>query len=645
MFKDNPILMQLKKSNNKHTEGIVKSNEKGFGFLEVSSKESYYISKDNMKFLIHGDKIEAEIIQTDGKYQAIPCKLIDSSLKRFVGRVSFDNNLLYVIPDSPTIKKIFRAKNKVEHSQLLNGDWVIARLISHGWNTKKEHAVDIIEVISQKDNPQIPWLVVLRNLDLPIKPIEDKEFYEFYEKQLSRKDYRSLPFITIDSEKTKDMDDALYIEDSTNGGWRLYVAIADPTGYILENDKIDKYALARSFSIYLPGKNIPMLPFTLSEDLCSLKENVDRNVIVGIIDVNIDGSVDKEIEFSLAVIRSQGKLIYDEVSDYLENKQDGSQYTPKVQEQLIKLQNFCNKRFDYRKENATVYLDKPEYEFILDENGGLQDIKISTRRIANKIVEEAMIVANICAGKYFADRNVNAVYNVHLGFDEEKLNDLIGILEENNIFDFSKDNLLTKEGFARLKREIDSLSSAYLDSRLRKFQKFAEISLTPLPHFGLCSDYYATWTSPIRKYGDMVNHRLIKYLLGYGGFPKNLLDNSKILVNNMILAKKQNKIAERSVKDWLYIDYIEKRKTEVFESEIFDISRSGIRARFLKNGASVFIPIITISEDKKRINADAIKGILKFDNTILYKVGDSIKVKITEINKENRSIIGKIVEK
>ena len=248
-----------------------------------------------------------------------------------------------------------------------------------------------------------------------------------------------------------------------------------------------------------------------------------------------------------------------------------------------------------------------------------------------------MIAANTCAGRFLA-QNVNVgIFNAHLGFDEEKFNDLKSFLAEINYQIDDPAKLKTMEEFTMIKRFVDALDSDYFDARLRKFQQYAQFTTVPSSHYGLGLDYYATWTSPIRKYGDMINHRLIKSVISQQ--PKPKIPDEKT-IETMNIAKKINRQAERSVKDWLYVKYLEpfmNNKT-VFKAEIFDMSKSGLRVKFLENGASAFIPASFLAPNRTDIVYDVYKAVMNIKGEPTYKITDVIDVMIDKINFVTRSV-------
>ena len=645
MLFDDPALRQLKQKFNQEKirkEGTVRSTDRGFGFLEASDKESYFITPNNMRSVMHGDRISAVIESDDkGKQQAVPEKVITPVLSRFVGRVKLNKNKIQVIPDLPNVSlPIFTVDKRQDQSiALKNGDWVICNLVKHALKDGNFKA-ELIERITDAKDPKVPWTVVLRGLDLPLEP---PSFHEFVnnEEDLMREDLTAIPFVTIDSAKTKDMDDALYIEKNSDNSFKLYVAIADPTAYISEDSPLNKIAASRAFSIYLPGRDIPMLPRELSDDLCSLKENEERQALVGIIPILSDGTVDSlNTEFKLAKIKSHGKLVYNYVSDFLE-KGSSDNFAPsdEIKDILNKLVEFTKLRDNYRSTHAASFKNRPDYDFVLTEDGALDHIEVNYRRIANQIVEEAMISANIAAGDILAAKFNSGVFNSHKGFDLSATNEILSLLESEGFKGADAQNLNDMQEFSAIRRYANEMESGYLDARIRKLQEYSQISITPAPHFALGVNNYATWTSPIRKYGDMVNHRLLKALILHSDHP-TLPDDATLQTMNQ--ARRINRMAERDVKDWLYVDYLESdiaKKTE-FTGEIFDVVRGGLRVSLKENGAMIFIPASLIADIKSDVDFDGQNGIVFVSGKLAWRLSDEIKVRILAVNKETRSIVG-----
>lgn len=651
MLFDNPALQALKQgfdAEKVKKEGVVRGNERGFGFLEVpGEKNCYFIAPQAMKNVMSGDRVIAIITEDKerGKSQATPETLVESALKEhFVGRVCFYNNKLQVTPDNPSIKQAFNASDlRADKSVKLNeGDWVMCSLKQHALKDNG-FRVNILESITAKDDPTTPWIVSLKALELPCESPKSTEEFTFLEESFPREDLTSLPFVTIDSEKTEDMDDALYIERDEQG-FKLYVAIADPTGYISEDSALNEEASHRAFSIYLPGRNIPMLPRELADNLCSLREGEARPTLVGIIRVLNDGTIDtNETVFKLAMIKSQGKLIYNYVSDYLE-KGDTSNFAPNetIKQVLENLVELTKVRDSYRTNVLASFRTRPDYEFVLDESGALDHIEVNYRRIANQIVEECMIAANVACGDFLAKNLNTGIFNTHTGFVQEELEDVVELLA-NNGFSTCAENLATIPGFCAARRYANSLAETYLDNMMRKHQEYSQMMINPGPHYALGVENYATWTSPIRKYGDMINHRLIKSVICDQEHPTMPDENTLTVMN---LARRTNRMAERSVRDWLYADYLNPdiEKKTVFTGEVFDVVRGGLRVSLLENGAFIFIPMSLFCATRDDIEFDNAKGMITYKGEVAFKLGDAIKVRIVNIDKINRSIVGAPVE-
>jgi len=648
MFQDNPLLAQLKqqiKENIPKKEGVIKATERGFGFLEVDNKTSIFIPPPQMKKCLHGDKVIALIRNENDKEFAEPDELIEQSLNRFIGRVKFFKGKLNVIPDKMPFRKLsFKAKARkgLNPETLAEGDWVVAHLIRHPLKGDDGFFVEINEKITNANDKIAPWLVTLAENNLPSdepKGIENLQIVD--DINLNRVDMTEVPFITIDGESTKDMDDALYAEKLDSGDYEVTIAIADPTAYVLPESETDSIARQRGFTIYLPGRNIPMLPRELADELCSLHENKIRPTLCCRVTVSPNGIIHDDIQFFAANIKSHAQLSYNDVSDWLENPND-CQFQPDetIATVLKTLCDFSRARSNWRESNAVVFKDRPDYRFELSEDNDVIAIHSEERRTANRLVEEAMIMANICAGIILKQQVGIGIFNTHAGFKPEKIKDVIKLvnIDPENVFD--KEKLTSLDGFSQLRRWLNTQESSYLDSRLRKFQTYSDISHIPSEHFAMGLPIYATWTSPIRKYSDMVNHRLLKdYILNRE--PHHKPDDK--LGGELIQHRKHHKIAERNVANWLYARTLknEPEKETKYTAEIFDINRAGMRVRLLENGASAFIPAILIIANKERIECNSESGTISIDSDHVYKLGDMLEIELTEVSVENRNIIAK----
>ncbi|WP_336795895.1 exoribonuclease II [Erwinia aphidicola] len=644
MFQDNPLLAQLKEKLHSQTprvEGVVKGTEKGFGFLEVDPQKSYFIPPPFMKKVMHGDRVSA-VIQTDKDREvADPETLIEPFLTRFVGRVQRKDDRLSIVPDHPLLKDAIqcRAERSVKHD-FQAGDWAVAEMRRHPLKGDRTFYAELTEFITTADDHLAPWWVTLSRHNLEREAPDVAAPEEMLDEGLEREDLTALNFVTIDSASTEDMDDALYVEEAADGALNLTIAIADPTAYVPVGSKLDAVAAERSFTNYLPGFNIPMLPRQLSDDTCSLRAGERRPVLACRVTVAADGTLGEDIHFFAAWIESKSKLIYDNVSDWLENSGEWQPESEAIAEQIRLLHRLCLARSAWRQAHALVFKDRPDFRFLLGEKGEVLDIVAEHRRIANRIVEESMILANICAATVLRDKLGFGVYNVHLGFDAANAELAAGVLANHGV---TADPLAiaTLDGFRNLRRELDALPTQFLDSRIRRFQSFAEVSITPGPHFGLGLEAYATWTSPIRKYGDMVNHRLLKAMIK-GEAAERPADE---LTVKMAERRRQNRMAERDVGDWLYSRFLEKAvgTDRRFSAEVIDVSRGGMRVRLQDNGAVAFIPAPFIHAVRDELVLSNENGTVQIKGEVVYRVTDLIEVTIAEVRMETRSIVARPV--
>ncbi|OBU24636.1 exoribonuclease II [Photobacterium aquimaris] len=649
MFQDNPLLAQLKKQIQEtlpKKEGYIKATDRGFGFLETDNKESIFIPPIYMKNVMHGDRVIAVLRTEKEREVAEPQELVEQAITRFIGRVKLIRNRLHVIPDHPQLKEAIRARaaKGINPETLKEGDWVVAELTRHPLaGSNQPFFCDVTQKITDSNDKIAPWWVTLARHQLPNAEPAPQDSWTMLDEGIERQDLTDLPFITIDGESTKDMDDALYTVAKDDGSFEITIAIADPTSYIAVGDKMDDEARERGFTIYLPGRNIPMLPRELSDELCSLIENEKRPVLCCRVSIDNTGVIQDDISFFGAWIKSQGRLSYNNVSDFLENGHcDDWTPNPIIEQQIVALQGFATLRSDWRMANAVVFPDRPDYRFELSEDNDVVAIHTDLRRIANRMIEEAMITANICAGRALQEKFATGVFNVHSGFNQEKLDAAMEFIT-NAEAPFTKEEVVTLEGFSALRRWLNTLDSTYLDNRLRKFQAYSEVANTPAPHYAMGLDVYATWTSPIRKYGDMINHRLLKALIT-GNEPTQKPDDN--VGDEIANHRRHHRMAERDVSDWLYVRLFKDavKKETVFKAEVFDINRAGMRVRLLENGAAAFIPGSLIVDNKERIVCSGELGIINIDGVKEYQLGDTFDVKLAEVRAATRQLVAKPVQ-
>ncbi|MGQ8815820.1 exoribonuclease II [Serratia sp. NA_13] len=641
MFQDNPLLAQLKQQLHSQTprvEGVVKGTEKGFGFLEVDGQKSYFIPPPYMKKVMHGDRVSATLHTEKEREIAEPETLIEPFLSRFVGRVQKRDDRLSIVPDHPLLKDAIQCRpaRGLNHN-FQAGDWAVAEMCRHPLKGDRGFNADLTQFITDGEDHLAPWWVTLARHNLEKEAPEMIAISE-PDASLPREDLTALNFVTIDSASTEDMDDALFVQDNGDGSLQLTIAIADPTAYVEQGSPLDEIARKRAFTNYLPGFNIPMLPRDLSDNLCSLRPNQRRPVLACRVTIGADGALADDIRFFAAEIESKAKLVYDEVSDWLEDIAGWQPPSGDIAQQITLLNRVCDVRNSWRHQHALVFKDRPDYRFVLGEKGEVLEIVTEQRRTANRIVEECMIASNVCAAIVLRDHLGFGIYNVHTGFDPLLVEQAVTVLQANGV-EADAEKLLTLEGFCELRRHLDSQPTQFLDSRIRRSQTYAEISTTPGPHYGLGLEAYATWTSPIRKYGDMVNHRLLKAIIAEQSAEK---PQDEVTVQ-LAERRRLNRMAERDVSDWLYARYLKDKAgtDERFNAEIIDVTRGGLRVRLLDNGAVAFIPAPFIHAVRDEMVCSQETGTVQIKGEVVYRQGDNLQVTIAEVRMETRSVIAR----
>jgi len=654
MFQNNPLLNQLKEQIQENTpkrQGIVKATDRGYGFLETDKGKRFFIPPNEMKKVLHGDRINAVIRENGDKSTAEPNQLKKTDTDIFVARLSITPQRISIQPNNPLLKGFFKIKGgqALAAQGYQDGDWVKVKLLSHALASNKEgngFLAQVIEKIAEANDPFAYRAVTVATHNLPDKAPEFDHPWQVIDPSLERADLTKLPFFTIDGANTQDMDDALHIEEH-GSGWKLTVAISDPSAYVPENSEMDKEAKRRAFTLYLPNFNVPMLPRDLSDSLCSLKEGEKRATLCCTMHIDSDGKIEGEPEFYAAWIKSCYRLNYTDVSNYLENEEvtvDLWKPNQQLAEQLQTLNNASLKRLQWRSDNNVVFKSQPDYTLKLNNKGEVYEILCEPRRSANRLVEESMIAANICAGDYLAKHKQQGVFNTHSGFASDRLQKAVALLAEHGI-ETDAQSLATLTGYSKIRQQTGALHNAYLDHRLRKLLAYADTKSTPEAHFTVGVPHYATWTSPIRKYGDLLNHRLIKSVL-LNEKSIEIDQDIGVLLNEK---RKSQRLAERDVNNQLYSQYLKSQEQSQwrYKAEIFDIVKAGLRVRVQENGATFFIPCSLLckdAKDAKLIDCNSELGRVIIAEQTELQLGDIIDVMLNNVKVESGQLIGKLAD-
>lgn len=641
----------------KTIEGKVKSSAKSYGFLETDTQD-YFITPKDMHKVFAGDIIKAKIKlrQSDASLQAEPIAIISPGFVKILGKINLSDDGAKIELEKNNSIVLFDLEQVP--ADIEDKSWIEAELSEHLLTNKQDFKFKFLRLITYEKDPWLTWKLALARYNFAVKPPEVKA--DFLAKladenwldraAAKREDLTSLEFFTLDGSFTKDMDDAIFIQRvfpdefakiPSKSHWRLHIAIADPDLYIESGSQLDQAAKESISSIYLAGnKDTPMLPKEITENFSSLVPNQPRAALGCELFISDSGDL-LEYRFFLTKIISKFKLNYQEVEDFLQypekNKIQNS--SKSVENQLFELQKLTDARIKWRKKNAIFNENSTKYYFELNSNAQVVDIKPELKLSSQQLVEEAMLLVNSAASEFFHKNNLEAIFISHSGFAEEKLVSLEKFLQGYKIETGDLD-LKTLEGYKELQNRIDENSDKnYLKSYIRRFSSYAAFVKNPQAHLGLGFKSYTSWSSPIRKYSDLINHRVMKEFL---------LSASQYSIDADIYDRLQNirkniRLVEREINDHLYYKFL-KNSEAIFAAELVFVTKGGVRVNLVENGANIFVPISMIDASSSNISCDINLAKVYKENQILYKLGDKLKVKLVKNTKaQSNMLIAKII--
>jgi exoribonuclease-2 len=420
-------------------QGMVRSTTKRFGFVMLDDGREAFLDPEQMLRVLPDDRVEVEIItNSKDQLEARLEKLISSSLKDFVGRYVNKGNNFFVEPDIFNFTRWLFVPPQ-DRKGLNVDDLVHCAITRHPFNNEGKAQVRIITRLGKADEPGVEnrYTVAKHHLPNEWTPAAQSQASSINWSPLvfenGEIDLTHLPFVTIDSENTRDMDDAIYITENDKG-WELITAIADPTKQIDIGSALEVAARERASTLYLLGQSITMLPTELSHDTYSIIPDKKRPALICKIQIARDGSL-IGYEFAEAQIRSQQKLSYQAVADELNDvktlSESGFTVSDDIKNMLVTLQSFAQARAEYRLQYALVMDEKPDYFFILNEQKKIDHVDKRDRNVAHRMIEEAMLITNICAGELFLKHPGYGIFSTHIGFRTERLNDAISLITED----------------------------------------------------------------------------------------------------------------------------------------------------------------------------------------------------------------------
>lgn len=628
--------------------GRIVGHKDGFGFLvREDGEKDVFLSAREMRLVFPGDRVLISIASSNshGRSEGAIVEILERGITQVTGRFFEEDNVAFIIPSNKDISKeviIPAGKQK----DAVPGQLVVANIINYP--TRRLPAVgEVTEVLGEHMAPGMEIEVAIRAHELPFKwsdaALQDlanipKEIAKKEYKK--RKDLRKLPFVTIDGEDAKDFDDAVYCTPTDKKGWILYVAIADVSYYVRSESTLDQESLARGNSVYFPGHVVPMLPEILSNELCSLKPNVDRLTMVCEIRINANG-VTTNYDFYEAVIHSHARLTYDQVFEMLENK-NGKNLNKKLSSILPHLKHLYGvyeALLKHRKNRGALDFETSETKIIFGPNRKIKNIVEASRNYAHKIIEECMLAANVCTSKFLLKHLIPALFRVHEVPSEEKLENLRRYLGGLSLT-LAGGKKPKPTDYAELIKKISKRKDAHIVQTML-LRSLQQAIYTPenLGHFALAYSSYAHFTSPIRRFPDLINHRAIRHIL-HGKNINSFVYNENSMRNfgeHCSMTERRADEATRDAIDWLKCEYMHTKVGKIFDGIISNVTNFGVFVSLKNVFVEGLLHITALHNDYYQF--DPVKFQLKGKRSgINYALGDQIKVRIARVDLDERQI-------
>jgi len=637
--------------------GKVLGHRDGFGFfapdVAVGEKKGkdFYISSYEMQKVFHGDIVEVILVDRPDRKGRKEVKIIDIVEPRkagIVGRFFVEKKISFVVPDDQRIKQeiIIDPEEKLGAR---HGQMVVVNISKRP--SKRNSAVGkVIEVLGEHMAPGMEIEIALREHDLPhqwsiavqeeMTAIADEVSDEA---KLPRKDLRDLPLVTIDGEDARDFDDAVYCEPKKSGGWRLWVAIADVSYYVQPGTALDDEAISRGNSVYFPSQVIPMLPEKLSNGLCSLNPDVDRLCMVCEMTISAKGKLSGST-FYPAVMRSHERFTYTKVAAILEGDETLiDQYQPLVPD-LHNLNEMYLALMTARTARGAIAFETKESRFVFNSARKIESIEAVERNDAHKIIEECMILANVATAKFVEKHQMPGLFRVHDKPSDDKYNNFVSYLAELGLqlpnkvqpepADYS--DILTKIA-GRPDQEL-------IQTMLLRSMRQAVYQSESIGHFGLALESYSHFTSPIRRYPDLVIHRVLKAILQaqansdanigcYSYSPEAVIE----LGEHCSLTERRADDATRDVSDWLKCEYMQDHVGDTFTGVISTVTNFGLFVRLADLHIEGLIHISSLGSDYYHF--DDVRMCLSGEKSgNKFNVGDVLEVKVAAVNLDEKKI-------
>ena len=626
------------------TVGRVKAHPDGYGFVipEKEGEEDVFISPRNLKEAMHGDRVIARIesVRKKGKEGSV-IRILERKTCKVVGKFMKAKNYSYIIPeDERILQEVFIPEGETKKAR--PNQLVVAEITRYPTERARPEG-RVTHILGYPDDPEIGPQVIIHKYDLPhrfssaaLKEAQNLPPTPSPNDYRERVDLREIPTFTIDGENARDFDDAVSIERERDGGMKLYVSISDVSHYVKEESPLDEEAYLRGTSVYFPDRAIPMFPPELSHQICCLHPRSDRLTLTAELRYDANGEK-KGVQFYPSVIRSHERLTYTLVKKILvdgdaEIKNEFRYLLPSLELMAPLCQELRRRRMG----RGAIDFDLPEPEVILDLQGETEDIIRADRNLAHQMIEEFMIAANEAVAHFMAEKGFPFVYRIHEPPQKEAIVEFRRFISYLG-YKMRKDSDHSPKEFQRILSEVKGRpEERVVNDVLLRSMKWAKYSAKNLGHFGLASDGYTHFTSPIRRYPDLIVHRLLKRVLS----EKEVKVSEETLAHQTDHLSNRERVAmeaEREILDRYRVRFMKDKTGEELEGIISGVTAFGFFVELKDIFVEGLVRVTSLHDDYYQYHEK--KYCLVGERTHkTFRIGDEVRVRVDRVDVERRHI-------
>ncbi len=623
--------------------GTVSGHRDGFGFvIPDDGSTDVYLSAREMRSVIDGDRVAVKIIGEDrrGKPEGKVVEVLERGTREVAGQFIRERGIGVVVPDNPKINhRILIGKG--DSAGAKPGQIVVARIIDYPTYVEQPTG-KIVDVIGAPDQKGIATDIAIQSHGIPSRwPKAVREQIKSFGNTVptaakkGRVDLRDTDLVTIDGIDARDFDDAVYCEPS-GSGWRLLVAIADVAHYVAVGSPLDKEAIARGTSVYFPDRVVPMLPEVLSNGLCSLNPKVDRLCMVCDMHVNAEGKVTRS-KFFEGVMRSKARLTYSRVNAFLNG--DKKAVPRDVHKPVLALHDLYKVFAKARGRRGALELDLPSVKFELNKGGEIEKIRTVERNDAHKLIEECMIAANVQAAKFLRRHRIQGLYRVHARPDPDRFDELRQYLVSLDL-KVPHPEHVTPQQFNKLLRQVKGRpDSAAISMQMLRSLTHAEYTPENVGHFGLALEAYAHFTSPIRRYPDLLVHRAIRHIVR-GGKPGRYDYDKQSMTRLGAITSEHERRAEEATRDveaWLKCQYMFDRVGDAYDGVVTSVTNFGLFVQIPELMIDGLVHVTSLPNDYYHYDGGRQEMVGERTGRS-FGLGEAMKVIVQRVDMETRRI-------